>query len=99
MTITSLKLAFSYCEPCNHNSQHPRLEPDRLTLALYSQLSKSPHLTRITLSGPIVVGERIFDGEWPVVEYFDIVLSTATPASEWHCEGTPEESHDDDERY
>lgn len=49
------------------------------------------------LSGRIVVGEKIFDGEWPAVEYFDIVLSTATPAREWHYEGTPEESDDDED--
>jgi hypothetical protein len=43
------------------------------------------------LSGRIVVGE------WPAVEYFDIVLSTATPAGERHYEGTPEESDDDED--
>jgi len=49
-----------------------------------------------------VIGEVIFDGDWPVVEDFDIVLNMTTPTGEWYYEGIPEGSDDmegDDDDY
>ncbi|KAF8252100.1 hypothetical protein K440DRAFT_658340 [Wilcoxina mikolae CBS 423.85] len=95
MTLRSFELMFPYHEPLNHDFNHLSLESDHLTLALSLHLSKSPYLTWLYLSGPMVISEKIFDAEWPALMYFDIALSTATSNGEWYYEGNSEEWDND----
>ncbi|KAF8252099.1 hypothetical protein K440DRAFT_666728 [Wilcoxina mikolae CBS 423.85] len=86
-TLKTFSLCFEYNEPWNHGFTNTRLDPDYLTPALNIQLRSCPNLAEIQLSGPMVLDERIFDGEWPELETLDIQLNIVTPTGDWYTEG------------
>jgi hypothetical protein len=87
----------------NHSFPVPRLVPDILAGAL-SRCLKG--VVNIKLNGPIIVDAAIWDGYWPVLEFFHISLSTQTVDGGWWYDGTPpiydisdDDDDDDDDTY
>ena len=80
----------------NQSFPVPRLVPDILAGAL-SRCLKG--VVNIKLDGPIVVDAAIWDGYWPVLEFFHITLSTQRVDGGWWYDGTPplDDFSDDDE--
>jgi hypothetical protein len=73
----------------------PCLASDRLATSLAQNLQG---VVDITLSGPIVLGAEVWDGDWPVVEMFHITLSVMRVDGGWWYDSptsTPDNTLDD----
>jgi len=110
-SLATFNLEYTHTAPANHNfspisvlhESSPTI--DHLSKAL-NHLSEAPHITKLTLTGPVVVSPAIFSDpsststnlQWPKLRQFNLCFNSRTPNHNWYFTRNPSKTAADDAR-